>query len=990
MKVRTLRITFFALLTFVLILALFPTLFKGKLEDIARAEFSKVTGISISFERLSVNAFRHFPNLSATFHGVTLTSAAPFDSLKIATIGKARAALDLSSLLNKSKPVTITRIYVGGANFQWLTLPSGASNLDFIFANRQKDTIALPEKPKKKSISIRLNSIRLQNINFSWDDQAAQTRFGIEKLSFTGDGDYNEDLFRLNMDADIPGVDFSSGGIAYLTHASLAGKGILEIDLANQVYRLNEGKLKLNELSTQIAGEISFPEGGIYTDLNFKTADNSFKSLLSLIPNAYTANFSEVKADGFFDLEGSIKGTLDSISDNFPSFHLGGTIRDGRFNYPNLPLGLEKISASLEVIHPGENLDNVSVSLPQIRFLLDGEPFSAGLKAGSLISDPLIDFFAEGAIDLYKLYRAFPFPSADSLSGMVNSNIKLSGTQSTLKTEGAIETSDIYFKGTDMPELSIGKTHAVFSNQELSFHAEDASVADTRFTLDVVLADIFSFLKPEAHIPIEVQFGSPEIKLDDWLSESPAVEPTEVSETAIYLPDFADRLQLKFRANAGKIIFEKDTILNSSLIAGGNPERIELQSFKGQKNQSDWDIKGSFEGLSGYLLREEMLSGMLTIESKIINFNDFIPVSESDTLSEASSDEMENVLIPNNLNIGIEAKIEKLLFGKLTLTGVKGSLHLADHRVNLDDFSAESLGGRVQFSGSYSTPDSESPTFALYYDLRELDFQQSFTQVNTFRAFFPIGKFVAGTYSSNLYLSGKLNTGMIPDLSSMEGKGYLETHNAIVTDLPIFRELGRQLNLNALQQPVNIGSTKNWFEVREGFVEVPDFNLKVGQTAMVIGGRHGIDRRLDYLIQTEIPANKLAQTALVENVLQSLNIKDESGIGEVKDLKLKVSVDLAGTVEKPKFKINKIGVSASENQNREKDVSLANKIGEQLGVSVDSLGEKAKDLFGGLRPDSLAGNLKAAPKDSLEKVIEDLKKELEKLNPFKKKKNNQD
>ena len=978
MKTRILRLFILPLLAFILVLALFPILFKGKLEEIARAELNKTTGIIISFDRLSVNAFRHFPNISATLHGLSLNTKDTFDS--IASIKQARAAIDLSSILSKTKPLTITKIIIKDASLTFRILPSGASNFDFIFAERRTPQKPGSLKPGKKKISARLSSIVLQNMNLLWDDQSTALRFFAENLSLMSKGDYNEDWFHLTLAANIPKFNFSYGGIDYMQNVKIGARGLLEMNISEQTYRMKNGEIRLNELATSLEAEIRMKEEAMYTDLQFKTKENSFKSLLSLLPHAYTENFSEVKTEGFFDLEGSIKGSIDTIPDHFPSVYLRGSIRDGQFNYPDLPLGIMGINATLAVNHPGKNLDKMVVSLPQIKFLLDGQPFEAGMKARELISNPFLDFFAEGSIDLHKLSKAFPFPEMNSMGGLVQSKIQLSGTHTNLKTDGDIEIQGFSYKGNDMPVLSIDKIQSLFTDHQISIHARDGMFAKTRFGFDLVLPEPFSFMNPQVNIPVEIKLYSPEINLDNWLPQDSWVDSTNTETKAqmTYLPDFIDRLQISLIADAGKIVFQQDTTRANQLIANIVKEKIEFTSFTGIKNNSDWNISGNIEGIYGYLLEQKTLNGKLNIESKYLNFNDFVNINKNDTLSETPSEITDNPNIPANLNILIEAGLEQLIFGNLSLKEVKGLLRLGNNLVSLEDFTARGLGGQIQLSGSYSSPKSKPAAFAFYYDLQKIDFQESFKSLNTFRVLFPIGNYIAGSYSSNLFLSGNLGKGLVPDTRSMEGKGYLETHNAIVTDLPILNELGKQLNIRALQQSVNIGSSKNWFELREGFVEVPDFHLQAGQTDMVVGGRHGIDQRLDYTIQTAIPAQRLRESILPKNILSALKLKDTTLVNETNDLNLSVTIKIEGTVERPKLKVNKLGYSEAQKENSGQNLPFPTTNTEKPGILIDSLKAKAGEALDELRP------------DTLEKTIEDIKKELEKLNPFKKKKKNED
>ena len=50
------------------------------------------------------------------------------------------------------------------------------------------------------------------------------------------------------------------------------------------------------------------PEDDIDMDLTFKSRNNSFKSLISLIPGIYMNDFSDLKTSGELNFNGAISG----------------------------------------------------------------------------------------------------------------------------------------------------------------------------------------------------------------------------------------------------------------------------------------------------------------------------------------------------------------------------------------------------------------------------------------------------------------------------------------------------------------------------------------------------------------------------------------------------------------------------------------------------------------------------------------------------------
>jgi hypothetical protein len=104
-------------------------------------------------------------------------------------------------------------------------------------------------------------------------------------------------------------------------------------------------------------------------DLKFDSPQTDFKAILSMIPAAYTSDFSSVKASGKMGLDGTVKGIYNSSK--MPALDINLSVANGSFQYPDLPLGMTNINVSSNVKSPNANFDNmvVSVSKFHVEFL---------------------------------------------------------------------------------------------------------------------------------------------------------------------------------------------------------------------------------------------------------------------------------------------------------------------------------------------------------------------------------------------------------------------------------------------------------------------------------------------------------------------------------------------------------------------------------------------------------------------------------------------
>ena len=219
--------------------------------------------------------------------------------------------------------------------------------------------------------------------------------------------------------------------------------------------------------------------------------------------------------------------------------------------------------------------------------------------------------------------------------------------------------------------------------------------------------------------------------------------------------------------------------------------------------------------------------------------------------------------------------------------------------------------------------------------------------------------------------------------------------------------------------------TKNWFAVEEGKVILNPVKHNIKDIDMVFSGSHGLDKAMSYDIKAKIPRKMLENNAVGAAATQGLNFlqgeASKLGIDIQQGEFINVLVNLTGSITSPKVGVNLLGMDGEEGG------SLANTaketVKEELNEKKEELEEEAqKKLDEGKavaekEVDKAVDSLKNVAAKEADKVIKDvgkevgksldttltkeldkvlddksketadeIKKNLEKFNPFKKKK----
>jgi len=112
-----------------------------------------------------------------------------------------------------------------------------------------------------------------------------------------------------------------------------------------------------------------------------------------MIPALYRKDFASIKTGGEAVFSGSVKGRYDSR--HIPAYHVKLDVKNGFFQYPDLPKPVKNINVSLAVDNPDGVTDHTVVNIPRGHLEMDEAPFDFRLLLKTPVSDPYIDAAAK-------------------------------------------------------------------------------------------------------------------------------------------------------------------------------------------------------------------------------------------------------------------------------------------------------------------------------------------------------------------------------------------------------------------------------------------------------------------------------------------------------------------------------------------------------------------------------------------------------------------
>lgn len=1021
-----------------------PILFKDKIVAIAKEEINKNVNAKVEFADVDLSLLRGFPHLVFSLKDLAVTGVETFDGVPLLAGKSIDFKLDVMSVIKSSSPIKIKSVGLTEPAINILVLEDGQANYDITVPTDERIQETASETDYS-GLLIQLENYGIENGNFVFDDRTLGVYVAAKNINHSGSGEFTIDNYDLATQTVIDELTVQYGDISYLKKAQTAVDATVNIDQKTSTYTLKQNEVRLNELLLQAEGFIQLAESDdINMDLAFSSPQNEFKQLLSMIPNAYIAGYEDVKADGRFAFDGEVKGTFNAEKELLPAFKVNFAVEKANVKYPDLPLGINGINTVVKINSPSSDLNQLQVDANSFNMQIGTNPIAGRFSLRTPISDPAVNAAVKGRLDLEELSQAFPIEGIETLNGLITADAKVNtrmsaidaGAYDEVDMSGTMQIDQMNYKTADLPPVLIKTLDVNFTPKNVQIRDFQSRLGQSDLQAQGYIDNILAYFSPKKAMTGKLRVQSNFFDTNEWIpAEEETVAPTAEEEVEAAALEIFDRFNFEIEGAFREISYDVYTLSNTIVKGQVGPQLLKADQLETRIGASDFAATGTILHVFDYLFDNGTLTGNINVNSQLVDLNEFMETinTEGEAKSTAAADEpLEVIPVPERMKMDINANVGRVKYTNMVLKDVTGHLVVEDEAVVLEDATSSTLGGRMKISGSYDTKDIEAPAFSFKYDLEQLDFQEAFNTFNTFQAIAPIGQFIKGNFNSTMIMDGVLGQDLMPKLQSLNIEGFLETIQGVITGFKPLQAVGNALNLQALSKDIDLGRTKNWFELKNGMVEIKEFDLDLDDIAMKISGTHGLDQNMSYNIKAKIPRTLLEKGAVGKaadagyGLLQSQASK--LGFDIKKSEFVNVLINLSGSITDPKVKLNLLGsdgetsvVEAGKealkeelNQQKEalqekaeekiqegKDIAtkkvneVADSVNTVVQEKVDKLKEEAKEKAEDLVKEKLGstpGKLIDSTANEILKnsgtqsAVDSIKNHLNKFNPFKKKK----
>ncbi len=863
-------IIFFSVV-FILFLAtlLVPIIFKSQIRDAVNKSISESVNAEVVWDpaNFSLSLLRNFPNATASLSELGIVNHAPFENEVLLTVEEVEVEINLFSLLGDE--VKVEGISLNEPVIYLRINEDGAANYDIAIASDEEDAAS---GEASSSASVVIDHWEISNGYLEYTDAQQKMRMVLKNIQHSGSGNLQADVFDLTTYTLSDSVSFAFDGTEYVTNKRLEGDVIMTISDNYSTYEFKENYLRLNDLNIGVDGRISMPADAIDMDLTITALDNTFKSLLSLVPGIYNDQFADITSEGTLDLSAHIKGTMDSLRN--PAFDLKVATQNAMFKYPDLPEAVKNISLDLEILNQDGVVENTRVALNTLHLEFGNNPVDARIILENLRNYP-IDANVKANLNFEEITSIFPMEGM-TLRGKASVDLTAEGIYDSVQNvmpgmTGKISITDGFVRTEDLPYAlealnlqatmnnptgrmedfiaQIGNFSMTMDGAPFSLQGEIKNLVNYMWNLDAT--GKLDLSKVAGIMDLENMQIAGIINADIHTSGNLAsLEAERYNE----LPTSGTVTLMNFTYSDNELPY---SVAITEAAASFDPRFMQVQQMNGTIGKSDFSATGRVENYLGYVFEDnQTLKGSMDVKSKYIDLNEFMVEEESAAAVTATDSAASVIPVPANVDFEVTTSLAQVDVLDLSLTNAMGRMIVRDETVDLSGLNFNMLGGEFGVKGTYSTQNEEEPRYAFGLDIKQVSIAQSFKAFEMVRKFAPIAEKLTGTYSANFNINGLLNEDMTAKLNTVDARGMLELMQATLQNSQILSGISSLTSLNTPSE-FNLSDVIMAFEIRDGKLLVNPFDFVLGGYPTTVEGATSIDGSIAYKIQMDVPASKL-------------------------------------------------------------------------------------------------------------------------------------
>lgn len=592
---KAIKIISIIFLSLLLVLAILPFAFKGKIIKAIKTEANSSLNATLDFDGISLSLIRSFPDIYLGIRKFSIIGVDNYQGDTLVYMPDLRLTFNLMSVF-KGDAYEIKSVKLKNPVIKLKALADGSVNWDIV----KEDTtaVAVTEEPSTP-FKAALRTMKVENGRLVYDDITFPMLLDVRGLDMKVSGDLALDFTDLIAEATASAINVDYDGIRYMNKATAELSSKIGADLVNWKFTFEDAKLRINELDLLASGFFAMPDEGYDMDIDFEAPKSDFRSILSLVPAVYSKDFASVQTEGNLAFKGFVKGLYSD--ETMPGFGLNLKVENAMFRYPDLPEAVKNIAIAADISNASGDPDATIIDVSRMHLEMGGNPVDIRLYASTPVSDPFIDTKIVAKMNLSDVGKFYPLEAGDELAGMLDADLTAKGKLSAIESgryqdfdaDGHFHVSGVRYKTASLPQgVEVSEARLNLSPAVAELPVMKAVIGKNDLAANGRLENIMAYAFGKGDLKGYLNLNSNHLNVNDFLTDS-GEAAAESDTTSIGIIEIPRGIDFNLTASMDQVLYDNMDLRN---VKGSI--KIKDQSLRFE-NIGMNTLEG-FIGLSGY------------------------------------------------------------------------------------------------------------------------------------------------------------------------------------------------------------------------------------------------------------------------------------------------------------------------------------------------------------------------------------------------------
>ncbi|AWM12648.1 hypothetical protein DI487_01360 [Flavobacterium sediminis] len=270
------------------------------------------------------------------------------------------------------------------------------------------------------------------------------------------------------------------------------------------------------------------------------------------------------------------------------------------------------------------------------------------------------------------------------------------------------------------------------------------------------------------------------------------------------------------------------------------------------RDKKDTTLYASLSVRSRYIDANQLMSAMHNNTAAVNNLE---KVTEEKLDSEKTVTQKSVFKIPANINFSLDTSVDKLAFGDLEFSNIKGDVSIKESQLNLSNLSLKLNEAELQTKFKYKPVDETSAKIFYSMSIHNIEMEQIKDMVPVIDTLLPVAKTLEGKADFVIKGMMTINESMEPVIKTVKSIAALKAQNLKITESEAFKELAKTFMFKD-KSNATIDNLEVEMLIEDSHLEILPALVEVDRYQLAIGGIQNVDLSYNYhisVLKSQIP-----------------------------------------------------------------------------------------------------------------------------------------